>query len=112
MALSDIVQVNITTQATAPSRVGFGTPLVMAYHTAFSERARIYKSITAMVDDGFAPNDPAVRAVQAILSQNPKVGEVVEWGGYRYEILDMDDKRIDRVLVTPSATTHSTDLHL
>lgn len=77
MALSDIVQVNITTQATAPSRVGFGTPLVMAYHTVFSERARIYKSITAMVDDGFSPNDPAVRAVQAILSQNPKVGEVV-----------------------------------
>ena len=77
MALSDIVQVNITTQATAPSRVGFGTPLVMAYHTVFPERARIYKSITAMVDDGFAPNDPAVRAVQAILSQNPKVGEVV-----------------------------------
>jgi putative hemolysin len=39
----------------------------------------------------------------------PKVGEVVEWGGYRLEIVDMDDRRIDKVLLTPLSTNQSTN---
>lgn len=77
MALADIVTVNITTQATAPTRVGFGTPLVMAYHTNWLERARSYSTVQAMIDDGFDANSLAVKAVTALLSQNPKVGSVI-----------------------------------
>lgn len=77
MALSDIVNVTITTLTTAPTRVGFGTPLVMAFHTVFPERFRIYTSTTAMISDGFTSTDAAVRAVGAILSQNPKVNQVI-----------------------------------
>jgi len=35
----------------------------------------------------------------------PAVGESIEWGGFRFEVIDMDARRIDRVLITrlPSA---------
>jgi hypothetical protein len=78
MSLTDIVRVSITKQTTAVSRVGFGTPLVVAFHNQFTERARVYKSLQAMVDDDkFTPDDPAYRAVRAIFSQDPSVGQVV-----------------------------------
>jgi len=77
MSLSDIVQVTITAQTAAPSRVGFGIPLVMAYHTNFPERARSYTSVADMITDGFAATDAAVRAVSALLAQNPKPASVV-----------------------------------
>jgi putative hemolysin len=31
----------------------------------------------------------------------PKVGETLEWDGWRFEIVDMDGNRIDRLLVVP-----------
>lgn len=77
MALADIVQVTISTEATAPTRVGFGTPLVFGYHTTFAERARVYTSTAAMVADGFATTSPAYRAAVAIFSQSPKVRRIV-----------------------------------
>jgi putative hemolysin len=32
----------------------------------------------------------------------PSVGDAVQWNGLRMEVVDMDGKRIDRVLVTPT----------
>jgi len=77
MSLDDIVRVTITAQTTAPTRVGFGIPLVMAYHTVFPERAREYTEVADMITDGFTANDAAVREVTALLSQNPKPTKVV-----------------------------------
>ena len=41
--------------------------------------------------------------VMAELGRVPKVGEHFEWAGQRFEVVDMDGRRIDRVLVTRSA---------
>lgn len=35
------------------------------------------------------------------LGRVPAIGEHFTWGGFRFEIVDMDGQRIDRVLVTP-----------
>jgi putative hemolysin len=35
------------------------------------------------------------------LGRIPHVSDRFEWGGYSFEVVDMDEKRIDRVLVTP-----------
>ena len=35
-----------------------------------------------------------------ILQRIPKTGDHVEFGGLRYEVLDMDGNRIDKVLIT------------
>ncbi len=39
--------------------------------------------------------------VLARLGHLPKVGETTEWAGFRFEVVDMDGYRIDRVLATP-----------
>lgn len=80
MALDDIVNVVITTQTVPISRVGFGTPLIMSYHTNFGTRAKEYSASTALADmvtDGFATTDPAYLAAQAILSQNPRPNKII-----------------------------------
>jgi len=47
--------------------------------------------------------------VMTALGRVPKVGERVTWGGFRYEVVDMDGRRIDKVLVgrVPEAQTKS-----
>jgi putative hemolysin len=35
-----------------------------------------------------------------LLEHIPKSGEVVEWNGFKLEVMDMDGARIDKVLVT------------
>lgn len=39
-ALSQIVDVTITLQSARITRAGFGTPLILDYHTKFAERVR------------------------------------------------------------------------
>ncbi|GIV76821.1 hemolysin family protein [Litorilinea aerophila] len=39
--------------------------------------------------------------VMAILGQVPKVGDVVDWQNLRIEVVDMDGRRVDKVLVRP-----------
>jgi putative hemolysin len=41
-------------------------------------------------------------AVMALLGHVPKVGEHIEDGGFRYEVVDMDGRRIDKLLVSRS----------
>jgi putative hemolysin len=35
------------------------------------------------------------------LGRVPRTGDAIDWDGWRFEIVDMDNKRIDKVLVTP-----------
>jgi putative hemolysin len=37
------------------------------------------------------------------LGRIPSIGDAFDWNGLRMEVVDMDGKRIDRVLVTPHA---------
>lgn len=71
-SLDSIVSVTITATTTTPSRAGFGTPLIAAFHTVFAGRVRSYGSTAAMVADGFLATDPVVRAATAMFSQNPR----------------------------------------
>ncbi|MDF2775495.1 MAG: hypothetical protein K0S86_4996 [Geminicoccaceae bacterium] len=41
--------------------------------------------------------------VMARLGHVPAVAEAFEWGGFRFEVVDMDGRRIDRVLVARAA---------
>jgi putative hemolysin len=45
--------------------------------------------------------------VMARLGHIPAVGEEFEWDGIRFEVLDMDGNRVDRVLATPTPTTET-----
>jgi hypothetical protein len=72
MSLDGVVSVTITAQTKFPSRAGFGRALIAGYHTVFPERTRLYNKPSDMVADGFAQNDPLVRAATKLMSQSPK----------------------------------------
>lgn len=71
-SLDSIVTVTITATTVTPSRAGFGTPLLAAFHTTFAERVRSYGSTAAMIADGFLATDVAVRGATAMFAQNPR----------------------------------------
>lgn len=73
MGLSNVVSVSISTSAPAVTKPGFGVPLVLGYHTHWSDLIRYYTTLSGMVSDGFATSDPEYLAAQAILAQNPTV---------------------------------------
>lgn len=54
MSLEDIASVTISSTSAQPTRAGFGTPLLAAYHTKNVDRVRSYTSLTALVADGLA----------------------------------------------------------
>lgn len=66
------VDVQITKETATVSRVGFGTPCVMTYHTRFPELYRVYSNLTEMTDDGFTTDDLAYKMVAAMFAQSPR----------------------------------------
>ncbi len=42
--------------------------------------------------------------VMTHLEKIPITGDRFEWGGYRFEVVDMDEHRVDKILVTPLKT--------
>lgn len=77
MSLETIVDVSITAATAAPTREGFGTPLIAAARVPFGaasgERARTYGGTAAMLADGFTAAHPAYRAAAVVFSQVPRV---------------------------------------
>lgn len=71
------VSVNITRQTRFPTRAGFGTPLLLGYHTKFAEKFRVYEELTGLTADGFAVSDPVYRMASAAFAQNPRPARVV-----------------------------------
>ncbi len=80
MALSDIVQVTITSNSRGISRVGFGTPLVVGVTTNIPGLTKVYTLGTAAIDlvtDGFGTRDPIYLAVTALARNTPKPRNVI-----------------------------------
>jgi putative hemolysin len=42
--------------------------------------------------------------IMLLLGRLPQVADHVEWQGWRFEVVDMDGKRVDKVLVSPQPT--------
>ncbi|MGB4235579.1 MAG: hemolysin family protein [Methanoregulaceae archaeon] len=42
--------------------------------------------------------------VMTELGRIPDTGDVVEWNNYRFEVVDMDGNRVDKILVTPRSS--------
>src|SRR6266516_2255850 len=78
--LEDFVNVTITTVSQTPSQVGFGTPLVVAFHSLDSvQRVRTYKKLSDAVSDGIVSTGRTAGAYKALLvsfSQSPRPKQV------------------------------------
>lgn len=77
MALSDIVNVSISTESAKVERAGFGVPLILAADApgGFTERVRYYTSITGLALD-FATTTATYKMASAVFAQNPRVPRI------------------------------------
>jgi hypothetical protein len=71
-SISDIVSVSITADTARVSRVGFGTPLLLAFHTHNTDLIREYAGLDEMVSDSFTADEAAYLMAQACFSQEPR----------------------------------------
>lgn len=106
-ALSQIVDVTITLQSARITRAGFGTPLILDYHTKFAERVRFYSGLDEMIDDGFATTDAAYLAASAVFSQDPSVAQTAI--GRRATAPDM--RAVIELVATTSSRVYSVDIN-
>jgi hypothetical protein len=100
MALSDIVNVSIALETSRVSLPGFGTPMIVGYHTRFADRARRYTSLAAMTSDGFLVTDPEYLAARALVSQQPYT--VTEW-----KVGRRANPPTQRIELTPTAANNA-----
>lgn len=76
-SINDIVDVSISASTRTPTRVGFGTALLMGYHTKFPELFRRYSDVAELSDDGFESHHPIMRMANALKMQDPAPAEFV-----------------------------------
>ena len=54
--------------------------------------------------------DTAAGLILALLGRMPSPGDKVRWQDYLFEVMDMDERRIDKILISaPQTRTHSSD---
>lgn len=76
MSIDDVVDLTITAATVAPTRLGFGTPLIMAYHNVTPNLFDLYKSAKEMTDAGWPLTAPAYKMAVKMFSQNPAPSQV------------------------------------
>ena len=74
--LQDIINVQIDLQTGATSVTSFDTPLVLGVHATWTDRRRIYGSLTAFLED-FPASGDIYNAVRLIFSQQPTISRVM-----------------------------------
>lgn len=58
--------------------------------------------LPALADEEVGQFQTLAGLVMTRLARVPVAGESFIWGGWRFEVLDMDDRRIDKVLIAPT----------
>lgn len=91
--LQDITNVQIRLETDAVSRAGFGIPIFISDHVWFTERVRVYSSITAAEEDLPLDSD-AYKALQKAYAQQPKPKTVM-----------IGRREVDNITFTPDAVT-------
>lgn len=70
MALSDIVDIVITSDSVGVARTSFGTPLILSNTASWAERVRSYTDLAGVLAD-FAADSPEALSATALFAQNP-----------------------------------------
>ena len=73
MSLDQLVSVDISVSATAPSAANFGVPMIAAFHNYWPQLLRYYSDLAGLVSDGFPVTHPAYLAASEVMDQNPTV---------------------------------------
>ncbi len=72
MSFADVINLVITVNDRSPTQPGFGTPLIMGYHTAWlSDFVREYAEADDMLLDGFTSSHYLYQCALTVKSQSP-----------------------------------------
>lgn len=74
--LDDVITISTSLATAFVTRAGFGTPLILGFHTRFTENVKTYSSLAAMISDGFTVNDPVYKMASGLFGQNPRPPQV------------------------------------
>lgn len=120
MALSEIVTTTIQAGTVNPSRRGFGTPLILCYHTAWAtDEVRTYTSFSGVAAD-FSASEPAYQMAQKFFQQSPrptavKIARLPTPGTGQVTVLDATDydivgqPNIQGTVTSPDGTVTTID---
>lgn len=71
--IDQVIQMTITLATKAPTQAGFGTPLLLGYHTLWPvTRVKAYSDPDDMLTEGFSTSHPLYLAAKAVCSQSPR----------------------------------------
>ncbi len=71
MGLQEIVNLQITLKSSAPTKAGFGRPMILTPQQKFAGRTKLYTTADALLLDGYTTSDQEYKIATAIKSQNP-----------------------------------------
>ncbi len=57
-------------------------------------------ALKELPDEGRGRYNTLAGMVMLLLGRLPQTADTVEWGGWRFEVVDLDGKRVDKVLAT------------
>ncbi len=57
-------------------------------------------ALKELPDEGRGRYNTLAGMVMLLLGRLPQTADAVEWGGWRFEVVDLDGKRVDKVLAT------------
>jgi hypothetical protein len=77
MSLDQVVDLTITVESVSPTRLGFGTPLIMAVQTVDADVLAEFASMAELVDAGYPTAHPVYRIASKFFSQNPRPQKVL-----------------------------------
>lgn len=103
MSLAEIVTTSIQAGTVNPARAGFGVPLFMGYHTAWTgTEVRSYTTFSAVAADFDADSLPYLWAA-AMFAQNPrpskiKIGRLPAPGSAHTQVIDATDMAADTAI--------------
>lgn len=72
LGIETIVQVQIDRLTKFPTRLGFGTPLILDLNTVQTNRVDTFEDPDDMIAAGFTTSDEAYKCAVALMAQNPK----------------------------------------
>lgn len=70
MPISDVANIAISVSGAGPTLAGFGEPMLLVYHTNYTDRVREYSSLSDVAAD-FAVTHPGYLMAQAVFAQIP-----------------------------------------
>lgn len=72
MALEDFLNLHITIEDKAPTQASFGTPLILAFHEAWTDTlVKEYADASELLDDGIDEDDDVYKLAVTVKSQEP-----------------------------------------